>query len=313
MGCETGWLTRFGDDKIISGVKIIHNGATASSAHIKVYPPWGGSFSANLPYGPTAMPSEYRNPKIPSESVVIGYIEYWVSKGKAGRAIRIRVCYNAPDKSWIDPDDIPSDPGFGFGKAEITQTNVGPGLIFNVNSNINYSLRVMNTGGPGKLYGAIGLGYHDKDGNVYFTGRYAKEQAQVSPSQTITWNGNIEVLHKDYAAREMTSRGPAVYFMSGHDEDNKIVWDRSEYIPVTLELSSEYVDPTDPEEIPDDWEEPVYDPSRPWDIPSFPKIFPDIWDIITPKPKEEDEPFNWMHFIYMGYIGIIAYMLLRSQ
>ena len=205
-----------------------------------------------------------------------------------------------------------NDQDFGFGRAEITQTNIGNGLIFNVGSKIECSLRVMNTGEDGKIYGAVGLGYHDAKGAVFFTGKYMIDDVEIPSGGIFTWNPSIEVLHKDYTAREMTPRGSAVYFMSGHDEQGKVVWDRSEYIPVELILESEYVDPTDPEGVPEDWDEPVYDPSRPWDIPSIPSLLPSIWDIIMPEPKDEDE-FNMMPFIYIGFMGLIGYMLIRSQ
>lgn len=221
-------------------------------------------------------------------------------------------CFYAGDsiariEVWKTSELEPENPELGAGKAEITQTGIGPGLLFEVGSSIECLLRVMNTGETDKIYGAIGLGYHDNDGNIFFTGRYAIDNIELPKGETFTWNLNLEVLHKDYTAREMTPRGPAVYFMAGHEENDKIVWDRSEYIPVELLLKSGYVDPTDPDEIPDDWKEPVYDPSKPWDIPwDIPEI-PSFWNWFMSKPSD------MMLFIYIGFVSIIAYMLLKSQ
>lgn len=198
-------------------------------------------------------------------------------------------------------EDEPEMPNFGFGTAEITQTNIGPGLIFNVGDKIDCLLRVMNTGDRSKIHGAVGLGYHDREGNVFFTGRYMIDNIEIPSGETFTWNPLIEVLHKDYAAREMTSHGPAMYFMSGHEENDNVIWDRSEYIPVELLLESGYVDPLDPEGVPDDWPEPVYE--DPWD---------DFWGKVTPEPEEKEKP-DLMLFIYIGFIGLIGYLLIRSQ
>ena len=239
----------------------------------------------------------------------------------AGGDFIVKVLYARPSfatievwkASELNEDEVPElvkipTPVIGTGKAEITQTNIGPGLIFNVGSQINYSLRVMNTRETGKIYGAIGLGYHDKEGKVYFTGRYANENIIIPTGDMFAWDGFIEVLHKDYAARNMTLRGPAVYFMAGHQENKSIVWDRSEYIPVELLLESGYVDPLDPEGVPDDWEEPVYVEPDPWG---------DFWDIVTPipepEPEPEKEPIDILPFIYIGFAGLIGYLLVRNQ
>ena len=274
MGCIKKWLTRPGDKYAHEGLEITYIRASPSSARISILFPWGEFTQAEIPYNSPGWEhwKDFNSPNY----IDIRYPDYWDTS--TGFAIQIESCQGFP--GMFDPE-----PEFGFGKGEITQTNIGPGLIFNVGSKIEYSLRVMNTGDTGKIYGAVGLGYHDEKGMIYFTGRYANEQAQVLGGEMVTWNGYIEVLHKDYAAREMTPRGPAVYFMSGHEENGDIVWDRSEYIPVNLILKSGYIDPLDPEGPPEDWPEPI------------------------PEPKPERDLIS---FIYIGLMGLIGYLLMRT-
>ena len=175
-------------------------------------------------------------------------------------------------------------------RAEITQSVIGPGLVFNVDSYIDYSLRIMNTGKTGIIHGLIGLGYYD-DGYVWFTGEYDLVEEEVLSGEQFTWNRSFQVLHSDYAARDMTPLGPAVYFMAGHEENEEIIWDRTEYIPVELILENGYVDPEDPDGVPDDWPIPV-----PGD-----------------DAKPGNKPLGLMWIVYIGFASLIGYMLLTSQ
>lgn len=318
MVCNTGWLTRFGDDKVISGVKIIHNGATASTANIKVYPPWGGSFLASLPYGPTAMPKEYKNPVDSSESVVIGYIEYWVSTGKAGRAIRLRVCYNPSTEKEKEPD---------MTKPQII-SNHSDKLGYNVGDIIKSECVVKNIGSAGTIYLTVGLGYIDSSNMIFLTGMPTTDQLFLNYQQMYTFKEDVKVDITDYYRQKgigwaYLQQQMYLFFLVGHRESTlgNIIWDTERHIKIYIDEPKGFTDPTSiPEVLPDldeaiegfgglgglKW---VYDEVK----PDAKDVVDWIIDVITPEPKPEEEPVDIMPFLYIGFAGLIGYMLVRSQ
>ena len=325
MVCNTGWLTRYDDSKTISGVKIIHKGASASSAYVYIYTPWGSLVKATLPYGASILPNEYRNPKIPSESVVIGYIEYWVSTGKAGRAIRLRVCYNAPDKSWIDPDK-PDEPTMT--KAQII-SNHSDKLGYAVGDIIKSECVVKNIGGAGTIFLTVGLGYIDSSNMIFLTGFPATDQLFLSYQQLYTFKEDVKVDITDYYRQRgigwaYLQQQMYLFFLVGHKTDGDLVWDTERHIKIYIDEPGGFKDPTDLDEtiiddiIPDVIDDIIggfgglgglkwaYDKTK--DIEHVPD-----WIADKLRGEENGEPPDLMPLIYIGFAGLVGYLLIRSR
>ena len=112
-----------------------------------------------------------------------------------------------------------------------------------------------------------------------------------------------------------------LFFLVGHKVNGDMIWDTERHIKIYLDPQDDFVDPTSLPEVLPDIDEAIegfgglgglkwlYDEVK----PDAKDVVDWVVDKITPEPKPEEEKPDMMPFIYIGYIGIIAYILIRSQ
>ena len=178
---------------------------------------------------------------------------------------------------------------------------------------------VKNIGGAGTIYLTIGVGYIDSSNMIFLTGNPTTDQLFLNYQQLYTFREDVRVDITDYYRQQgigwaYLQQQMYLFFLVGHKVNGDIIWDTERHISIYLEPDGDFTDPTSlPEVLPD--------------LPGVGDIIPDVgdvlpsagdvvnWvvDVLTPEPKPGDESPGLMPFLYIGFMGFIGYLLLKSQ
>lgn len=225
------------------------------------------------------------------------------------------------DKSELEPD---------MTKAQII-SNHSDKLGYTVGDIIKSECVVKNIGGAGTIYLTVGLGYIDSGNMIFLTGTPTTDQLFLNYQQFYTFKEDVKVDITDYYRQRgigwaYLQQQMYLFFLVGHKVSGDIVWDAERHIKIYLDEPEGFTDPTSLDEsILGDIEDVIEDA-----IPAFgglgglggviDELKPDAKDVIdwvvdklTPEPKPEEEPIDIMPFLYIGFMGLIGYMLIRSQ
>lgn len=197
-------------------------------------------------------------------------------------------------------------------------------LGYAVGDTARTSVTVKNIGDQGTIFVKTGFGYIDSSNMIYLTGSPRADQLFIMNGQFYTFCDSVKVDITDYYRQQgigwaYLQQQMYLFFLAGHKPlypSGDIVWDTERHIKVYLEPEGDFTDPTDLDEsIIGDIGDVIEDV-----IPDVSDITPSVKDVIdwgidklTPEPKEDEEPIDIKPFLYMGLVGMVGYMLLRSQ
>ena len=238
---------------------------------------------------------------------------------------------------WKTSELAPPEPRTDRIKAQILSC-YSDKLGYNVGDTARTSVTVKNIGDTGTIYVKTGFGYIDSSNMIFLTGSPRADQLFIRNGQFYTFSDSLKVDITDYYRQQgigwaYLQQQMYIFFLAGHKPQypyGDIVWDDEKHIKIYIEEPEGFTDPTSLDEsILGDIPEIIEDA-----IPAFGGlgglggVIGDVWDEakpdakdviewvvdkFTPEPKEEEEPPDMMPFIYIGFAGLIGYLLIRSQ
>ena len=199
-------------------------------------------------------------------------------------------------------------------------------LGYNVGDIIKSECVIKNIGAAGTVYLTVSLGYIDSSNMIYLTGFPTTDQLYLNYQQIYTFKEDVKVDITDYYRQQgigwaYLQQQMYLFFLAGHKVGGDMVWDTERHIKIYLEEPDEFKDPTSLPEVLPDLDEAIegfggvgglkwlYDEVK----PDAKDVIDWVVDKVTPEPKEEEEPPDIMPFIYIGFAGLIGYLLIRSQ
>ena len=206
-------------------------------------------------------------------------------------------------------------------------------LGYNVGDIIKSECVIKNIGSAGTAYLTVGLGYIDSSNMISLTGFPTTDQLYLNYNQRYTFKEDVKVDITDYYRQRgigwaYLQQQMYLFFLAGHKVDGNTVWDTERHIKIYLDMPEGFKDPTSLEEsVIGDIPEIIEDA-----IPAFDRIGrlggviddlkPDTWDITKwvadkltpePEPEEKEKAPDLMPFIYIGFAGLIGYLLIKGQ
>lgn len=251
------------------------------------------------------------------ETIPFGNKEFYVKLNKAYDTTCAHITiYTAEEIKPEEPDMI---------KPQI-MSNHSDKLGYRVGDIIKSECVIKNIGGAGTIYLTVGVGYIDSGNMIFLTGFPTTDQLYLNYNQSYTFKEDVKVDITDYYRQQgigwaYLQQQMYLFFLVGHKVNGDMIWDTERHIKIYLDPQDDFIDPTSLPEVLPDIDEAIegfgglgglkwlYDEVK----PDAKDVVDWVVDKITPEPKPEEEKPDMMPFIYIGYIGIIAYILIRSQ
>ena len=198
-------------------------------------------------------------------------------------------------------------------KAQII-SNYSDKLVYTVGETIKSEAVVKNIGSSGTIYLTVGVGYIDSSNMIFLTGTPTTDQLFINFGQSYTFQEDVRVDITDYYRQEGIGWAylqQQMFFLAGHSVGGDVIWDTERHITIFLDPDGDFTDPTSLDEsLLGDIKDVVEDA-----IPPFGGIggLVGVYDKIVGNDDDSDSDFDIMPLIYIGFAGLVGYLLIRSQ